>query len=228
VSYFRLLYVALLLGPLRLSAQEDARPERALCVVCALKDGETEFEKVKAHSEHAGTPYYFCSADCKAEFDADPAGYLPPKLPRPAPNMVVETLAGESVSLQNFGGQWVLLDFWATWCTPCVKIMPKLQKLYEAYADAGLVVLGVSIDDDEARIKKIKRFVDKVDVSYPIFSDAKEQPAWDAFSVKVLPTAFLIDPNGQVVAQWIGKIDHRQIEEEVASRVLRQEEMQSQ
>jgi peroxiredoxin len=228
VVYFRLFCVALLLGPLRLSAQEDARPERALCVVCALKDGETEFEKVKAHSEHAGKAYYFCSAGCKEEFDADPAGYLPPELPRPAPKMVVETLAGESVSLQDYEGQWVLLDFWATWCTPCVKMMPKLQKLYEAYADAGLVVLGVSIDDDKARIKKIKRFVDKVDVSYPIFSDAKEQPAWDAFSVKVLPTAFLIDPNGQIVAQWIGKIDHKLVEEEVATRMLPQEEMQSQ
>jgi len=228
VVYFRLFCVALLLGPLRLSAQEDARPERALCVVCALKDGETEFEKVKAHSEHAGKAYYFCSAGCKEEFDADPAGYLPPELPRPAPKMVVETLAGESVSLQDYEGQWVLLDFWATWCTPCVKMMPKLQKLYEAYADAGLVVLGVSIDDDKARIKKIKRFVDKVDVLYPIFSDAKEQPAWDAFSVKVLPTAFLIDPNGQIVAQWIGKIDHKLVEEEVATRMLPQEEMQSQ
>lgn len=223
-----LLCAALMLGPSLLSAQQDTRPEKALCVVCALKDGETDFEKVKAHSEHAGKTYYFCSADCKAEFDADPAGYLPPELPRPAPPAVVETLTGESVALQDFVGQWVLLDFWATWCAPCVNMMPKLQKLYETHAEAGLVVLGVSIDDDKDRIRKIKRFVDKVDVSYPIFSDAKEQPAWDMFRVKVLPAAFLIDPKGQVVAQWTGKFDHKHVEQEVASRMLGQQERQSQ
>jgi peroxiredoxin len=226
--YLHLLFAVFLLGPSLLSAQEDVRPEKALCVVCALKDGETESEKVKAFSEHAGKAYYFCSQDCKEEFDADPAGYLPPELPRPAPAMIVETLAGESVALQDFKGQWVLLDFWATWCKPCIKMMPKLQELYEAYADTGFVVLGVSIDDDEARIKKIERFVKKVGVSYPIFSDAKQEQAWHMFNVKVLPAAFLIDPKGQVVAQWRGKIDHKQIEEEVARRMAPQEEIKHQ
>ena len=120
------------------------------------------------------------------------------------------------------GVKLVVVEFYATWCKPCIKMMPKLQKLYEAYADTGLVVLGVSIDDDKARIKKIKRFVKKVDVSYPIFSDAKEEPAWHMFNVKVLPAAFLIDPNGQIVAQWTGKIDHKQVEEEVAVRMAPQ------
>jgi peroxiredoxin len=220
--YFHLILATFLLAPSLLPADEAPLPEKALCVVCALKSGESEFEKVNAHSDHEGKAYYFCSAGCKEEFDADPAGYLPPKLPRPAPAMVVETLAGESVTLQDYKGQWVLLDFWATWCKPCIKMMPKLQKLYEAYADTGLVVLGVSIDDDKARIKKIERFVKKVDVSYPIFSDAKEEPAWHMFNVKVLPAAFLIDPNGQIVAQWTGKIDHKQVEEEVAVRMAPQ------
>jgi len=220
--YFHSILATFLLAPSLLPAYEAPLPEKALCVVCALKSGESEFEKVNAHSDHEGKAYYFCSAGCKEEFDADPAGYLPPKLPRPAPAMVVETLAGESVTLQDYKGQWVLLDFWATWCKPCIKMMPKLQKLYEAYADTGLVVLGVSIDDDKARIKKIERFVKKVDVSYPIFSDAKEEPAWHMFNVKVLPAAFLIDPNGQIVAQWTGKIDHKQVEEEVAVRMAPQ------
>ena len=78
------------------------------------------------------------------------------------------------------------------------------------------------IDRDEARIKKIERFVKKVDVSYPIFSDAKQEPAWHMFNVKVLPAAFLIDPSGQIVAQWTGKIDHKQVEKEVAGRMAPQ------
>ena len=65
-------------------------------------------------------------------------------------------------------------------------MMPKLQQLSEAYADQGLVVIGVSIDDGDARIKKIERFIKKVGVSYSIFSDAKQDPAWHMFNIKVL------------------------------------------
>ena len=228
MSYFYLLCALYFLSPSLLQAEQGAIPEKALCVVCALKEGQTEFEKVRAHSNHEGKAYYFCSDGCKEEFDLDPAGYLPPQLPRPAPAMVVETLAGEDVALENFKGQWVLLDFWATWCKPCVEMMPELQKLSETYADKGLVVLGVSIDEDKNRIKKIERFVDKVGVSYPIFSDAKQAPAWHMFNVKVLPSLFLIDQDGQIVAQWIGKIDHKKVQDEVASRMAHQEEAKNQ
>ena len=71
--YFHLILAAFLLDPSLLPADEAPLPEKALCVVCALKDGESEFEKVKAHSDHKGKAYYFCSTDCKEEFDADPA-----------------------------------------------------------------------------------------------------------------------------------------------------------
>jgi peroxiredoxin/YHS domain-containing protein len=228
VSYFYLFCVLYFLSPSLLQAEQGAIPEKALCVVCALKEGQTEFEKVKAHSSHEGKAYYFCSDGCKKEFDLDPAGYLPPQLPRPAPAMVVETLTGEDVALESFKGQWVLLDFWATWCKPCVEMMPELQKLSETYADKGLVVLGVSIDEDKNRIKKIERFVDKVGVSYPIFSDAKQDPAWHMFNVKVLPSLFLIDQDGQIVAQWIGKIDHKKVRDEVVSRMDDQKEAENQ
>jgi thiol-disulfide isomerase/thioredoxin len=229
LSYFHLLLAVVFLHPSLLPAQEaEAVPEKALCVVCALNDGEKEFEKVKAHSEHEGKAYYFCSAGCKKEFDSDPAGYLPPQLPRPAPAVVVETLAGDNVALTDYKGKVVLLDFWATWCKPCIKMMPQLQQLYDTYADQGLVVLGVSIDDDKNRIRKIEKFVDKVGVSYPIFSDAKQDPAWNIFRVKVLPTLFLIDEKGQVVAQWTGEIDHKLVEDEIAGRMVSQGETKDQ
>jgi len=220
VSYFYLFCAVFFLSPSLLLAQDKTLPEKALCIVCALKSGENELEKVRAHSEHEGETYYFCSEGCKEEFDADPAGYAAPQFPRPAPAIVVETLAGEDMALEDYRGQWVLLDFWATWCKPCVEMMPQLQKLSANHADKGLVVLGVAIDEDKNRIKKIERFVDKVGVSYPIFSDAKENPAWHMFKVKVLPTLFLIDREGQIVAQWIGKVDHKKVASEVASRMM--------
>ena len=193
-------------------------PDKALCPVCALK-GEDEPEKVKAHSEHDGQTLYFCSQTCKEEFDADPVAYLPPVLPRPAPAFTVESLAGEDASLQEFAGKMVLLDFWATWCKPCLKTMPQLQTLYEAYADSGFVVVGISIDEGEDRRKKVKRWVDKIDVSYPIFLDAKETPAWHMFKVKAIPALFLIGREGQVVAQWRGEIDHQELKSGIGRRL---------
>lgn len=194
-------------------------PDKALCSVCALKGGETEWEKVKAHSEHDGRAYYFCSKDCKIEFDSDPLAYLPPVLPRPAPAFVVEMLEGKDKALGDLKGKVVLVDFWATWCKPCLQTMPRLQKLYSAYADKGFEVLGVSIDEDKNRVKKIKKRVDKMDISYPIFIDTKQIPAWYLFKVKAIPAMYLLDRKSQIVAQWGGKIEYKEVEKEVLKQL---------
>ena len=96
--------------------------------------------------------------------------------------------------------------------------MPSLQKLHDAYADKGLAILGVSIDEGDDRIKKIEKFVKKVGVSYPIFSDARPTPAWHNFKVKAIPALFMIE-DGQIVAQWLGNIDHAIIEKEIKKRL---------
>jgi len=198
---------------------DDQILDKALCTVCAVKGGETEAEKVKAHSEHDGQVYYFCSEDCKIEFDSDPSAYLPPVFPRAAPAFVVETLEGRDKALGDLRGKVVLVDFWATWCKPCLKAMPRLQKFHDALAAEGFEVLGVSIDEDEDRGKKIKRIVDKLDISYPVSLDAKQTPAWHQFKVKAIPAMYLLDREGQIVAQWTGKIDYEDVEKE-ALRLL--------
>ena len=198
---------------------ETQIPAKALCSVCALKGGETEQEKVKAHSEHDGKAYYFCSENCKKEFDSDPLAYLPPVFPRPAPACVVEMLEGGDQALGDLQGKVVLVDFWATWCKPCLETMPRLQKLYSAYSDKGFDVLGVSIDEDKDRVEKIKKMVDKLDISYPILVDAKQTPAWHQFKVKAIPAMYLLDEGSQIVAQWVGKIDYDEVEKEILRRL---------
>lgn len=222
MRFVGLLLICLMMVPAR--AYADKVPDKALCSVCVLKGGGHGVEKVRAHSTHDGKAYYFCSEGCKKEFDADPVAYLPPVFPRPAPAFVIETLTGESVALKDYAGQLVLVDFWATWCKPCVDMMPSLQKVYDAYSDKGLTVLGVSIDEPKNRIEKVEKFVKKVGVSYPIMVDAKQVPAWHQFKVKAIPALFLIDGNGQVVAQWTGNIDHKKIEAEVVKHLANREE----
>ncbi|MFQ5684692.1 MAG: redoxin domain-containing protein [Candidatus Binatia bacterium] len=192
-----------------LTAQERP-PARTICTVCALR-GDTRLKKVKARSEYEGKTYYFNSKNCKKEFESDPVAYLPPQLPRPAPAFVVETLEGKKVALQDFENRVVLLDFWATWCKPCRDMMPGLQELHETYSGKGLVVLGISIDEGKNRVKKVQKFLQKVEVSYPILVDSKNALAWQSYKVKVVPATFLIDRNGSIVQQWMGMVDHEKV-----------------
>ena len=211
---FTFLLLTLLTLPSWVYASNEDRPDKSLCSVCAVL-GETEEEKVKAHTEHDGQTYYFCSKNCLKKFNKDPTAYIPPLLPRPLPLVSVETLEGNSVTLDTYEGKVVVLDFWATWCKPCVDLMPRLERLIGTYGDKELVVLGVSVDEGKDRHKQIREFVDKVGVTYPIFSDARSPRLWHTLKVKAIPALFLINQSGQIVAQWLGKIDHKALETQI-------------
>ena len=129
------------------------------------------------------------------------------------------SIDGQKIDVSKMKGKVVLIDFWATWCKPCIEIMPRLQKLHSTYAERGLEVLGVSIDEDDNRIKKINRRVEKLAIAYPIFIDAKEMPAWYQFKVKAIPAMFLLDREGQIVEQWTGKIDPEKVEQAVSRQL---------
>ncbi len=207
------LAVLSMLGPLPAVAgtehhehrQPAAKGEAAatgVCMVCKVKHGEAEPEPVKATRTHDGESYGFCSEDCAREFASDPLAYLPPEFPREAPGFTLTDLAGRSVSLESLKGRVVLLDFWATWCAPCRKSMPELQALHARYAARGLTVLGVSID--EKADAKVKKLVKDKGFTYPVAVDSASQPAWQAYRVKSIPAAYLIDRDGHIVAQWTG------------------------
>ena len=191
-------------------------PEEAICTVCAASGAhEGEPEKVAAWSEYQGKPYYFCSEACKAKFDADPEGYLPPVFPRSAPAFVVKNLKGEEVTLDTYKEKVVLLDFWATWCKPCEEIMPELQKMHKEYADKGFTVIGVSIDEGKDLAKKVEKFAKKKKITYPVLLDVNKDPAWATFKVKAIPMLFLINQKGEIVAQWTGKVEHKEVKAKV-------------
>ena len=187
-------------GALAIAA--EAVPGQAICLVCQVTRGESEAEQVKAARTHDGREYGFCSEQCAQAFDADPLAYVPPAFPRLAPVFALQDLSGRAVSPKTLKGQVVLIDFWATWCAPCRKSMPELQALQRKYASRGFTVLGISIDEGAAN--KVKRFVTSRKFTYPIAVDRDSSPAWEAFRVKAVPAAFLLDRDGLIVAQWTG------------------------
>ena len=187
-------------------------PEKALCVVCAA-NGETELEKVQATREYNGKAYYFCSKKCADTFDANPAAYVLEEAAAPAASWT--TTAGEAMTLESLRGKVVLIDFWATWCKPCIKTMPELEAVYKDYQKLGLEVVGVSVDQGDDREKKVKKFLEKKPVAYPIVIDTEEASSWEAFHVVALPTLYLIDRDGQITERWTGVVDMKKVRESV-------------
>jgi peroxiredoxin/YHS domain-containing protein len=192
-------------------------PKQALCDVCEAKGNHMGLEKPAAGIMYKGRAYYLCNSKEIAEFKKDPEAFVPQVLPRPAPSFQLTNLAGEKVRLADFKGKVILVDFWATWCKPCIEAMPAMQKLHEKYADRGLAMLGVSIDEKGAKV--VAPFVQKRKFTYPMFVDGGDDPAWKSFGVRSIPALFLIDKEGRIVKQWIGKPKEQEVEQAVSGLV---------
>jgi len=192
--------VVLLTGAAPLVAGVD---KGEICPVCALS-GETEPHGVAATREYRGSTYSFCAEACAKSFDEDPAAYV--FTPGPAPDITVKSVAGKQVPVVS-AGRVTVVDFWATWCKPCRKTMPELDALYREFEGRGVSVIGISTDTGKDREKKVKKFLSKNAVSYPVAVDQEESPAWDAYHVKVLSTIYLVDQRGTIVKRWTGEID---------------------
>ncbi len=190
-------------------------PERAVCRVCAAQSAhgtEPEAEEVAGMSTHEGKHYYFCSDECKSEFDASPDWWVPMELPFATPALALRSLEGDVVPLPIGGGELTILDFWATWCQPCKKTMRQLQKRYEEGGE-GLRIVGLSIDEGEGALDRVRKVVTTRDIRYPIFLDDQESSAWSALKVHAVPTMMLVDRDGNVVWRFTGPDGDKRLEE---------------
>ena len=122
--------------------------------------------------------------------------------PVPAPSLGFQALEGGETSLADFRGKVVLVNFWATWCAPCVREMPSLERLHTALEGEGFAVLAVSQDRGGAGV--VAPFLARLDLQrLPVYLDPKGKLA-RAFALKGLPTSFVIDRQGRVVAGLVG------------------------
>jgi cytochrome c biogenesis protein CcmG, thiol:disulfide interchange protein DsbE len=123
----------------------------------------------------------------------------PPQVGQPAPNFTATSLdRGAPVSLQGLRGKPVLLNVWATWCHPCRKEMPDLERLHRERGPTGLQVIGVSIDE-RGQDQAIREFLREFGVSYPVWLDPEDRVS-PTFALIGVPGTFLID--GQGTLRW--------------------------
>ena len=154
-----------------------------------------------------------------ASESGDEPQYVTPLLGKPAPAFTLEDLTGKKISLADFKGKAVLINFWATWCAPCKIETPWLIELRNQYAAQGFEVIGISADDLDRKdmtkfsrdVVQIARFVKQENIPYPVLIDADSisQPYGGLDS---LPASFYLDRNGVVVAAQLGLTSKDEIE----------------
>ncbi len=123
-----------------------------------------------------------------------------------APEFSIPDLSGETVSLEQYRGSVVLLDFWATWCPPCRMTIPVLVDLQQQYKNKGLVILGVSIDDPrQVSDHDLTYFKKMTDINYPLLRYTPKLMQDYFFGEQLsVPTMFVIDRNGHIRDKIVG------------------------
>ncbi len=111
--------------------------------------------------------------------------------------------SGKLVSLSDFKGKTVLVNFWATWCGPCKAELPDIEAVSREYASKGLVIVGVSEDRGDGLVQSVADFAAKHGLTYQIVID-NDNIANAYGNINAIPTSFLIDSNGKIVDKWIG------------------------
>ena len=127
-------------------------------------------------------------------------GSRPPMVGGPAPEFTLKDLKGHPVSLADYRGKVVLLNFWATWCEPCKKEMPEMQAAYEKFKDRGFVVLSVNFGEDS---DPAGAFAHHGLLTFPILLDPKVSVA-ARYGVVSLPVSFFIDSEGIIQERVFG------------------------
>ncbi|WP_111641636.1 TlpA family protein disulfide reductase [Marinimicrobium alkaliphilum] len=111
-----------------------------------------------------------------------------------APDFTLKSASGENLRLAEQRGQVVMINFWASWCPPCLQEMPLLDEIYQRYQPAGFNLLGINVEQDTAAAEAL---LEELGVSFPILFDPDNQVSRD-YQVQAMPTTVLVDKNGVV------------------------------
>ena len=130
----------------------------------------------------------------------------------PAPDFVLENMDEEKVSLKELRGKVVLINFWATWCPPCRREMPSMERLYQKINGDNFTVLAINQMEEEDLVFAFTGQLE-IDLTFTILFD-KDSSVSQAFNVKGLPTSYLIDKKGNIRYRAIGgrEFDHPEVE----------------
>lgn len=120
-----------------------------------------------------------------------------------ADDFTLETIAGKQVSLSDYRGKIVFLNFWATWCPPCRREAPSMEKLYRKFKDRNFIILAVSLRENSGKVSKFMR---DNKLSFPALLDSKGKVGGQ-YGISSIPTTFFVDKNGKIIGRAVGGRD---------------------
>lgn len=138
----------------------------------------------------------------------------------PAPDFTLKDTAGGTVSLSQYRGRVILLDFWQTWCVPCVEAIPRLTSLQEKYRAQGLVILGITDRLNAEGLATLRRFAAEYRINYPLLIDERGTTT-ARYSILGYPHTYLIDRGGRVTLDRHGAISGEELEREIEEALRR-------
>lgn len=125
-----------------------------------------------------------------------------------AVNLPLTTLDGSSANLNQFEGKWVVVNYWATWCPPCIEEIPELQAFHDENFKTAMVV---GINSEVIHPRMLEYFRDSFLIRYPIFITSQKQSS-ELGEITNLPTTYLVSPGGKLVARQVGPVTREMIE----------------
>ncbi len=169
---------------------EDDQPE-------AIFDSESpEFIESTPQSGFGGGSEPAKGEEPQLDANIDASLPIAPEIGAVAPNFSLTTVNGEQISLHDLRGKTVLVNYWVTWCVPCIEEMPILEKLHQEFQDEDFVMLsinGISQDD----LSKVMNTLGEFGVTFPVVLDEGDA-VYNEFQVRFMPTSFFIDPEGVI------------------------------
>ena len=116
-------------------------------------------------------------------------------------------------SLSDYKGQWVIVNFWATWCGPCIREIPELERFYQQHQQKGVTVIGINFE--ELTVEQLRQAIGEFGISYPVLRIGSV-PLVPFEPLKGLPSTFVVSPQGRMVKSWVGPVN-----EEVLNTYIR-------
>jgi thiol-disulfide isomerase/thioredoxin len=133
-----------------------------------------------------------------------------------ASNFVLKDTAGKKHTLSQYKGKWVIVNYWATWCPPCLEEVPDFVALYDSRKNKDVMIFGIAFDYQSA--KEVAEYVDDMLMSYPIVLGDDEVAKQIGYS-ELLPTTFIYNPRGELVKTKHGKVTKQYLEAIMASEL---------
>lgn len=137
-----------------------------------------------------------------------------PQVGQKAPNFTLQTLSGESFTLEHLQGKKVILNFWATWCPPCKEELPAMQNVYDQYKDQGVEVVAINLTVGKETVENAKQFMEEHGLTLTVPLD-ESGDVLELYEIMPLPTSYFIDSSGIIRSKYLGPMTEEYMKEEL-------------